>query len=163
MATSDGELVEEGRFAKRAQDRLDAAQRALATKSRGSRRRQLARERLAAHHRKIANQRRDLAHKLSRRLVNDFDLICVEDIKIAAMPTYKAEEAGRKLVIVDPRHTSQRCAACGHTANGNRPSQAVFRCRSCGHHDHADVNAARNILGAGRALRAQDRAGSTAN
>ena len=48
--------------------------------------------------------------------------------------------------------TSQKCARCGHVAEGNRASQAVFRCLACGHEAHADVNAAINILGAGLAL-----------
>ena len=50
------------------------------------------------------------------------------------------------LVKVDPRNTSRRCAACGHTSGGNRESQAVFACQSCGHQAHADTNAAINIL-----------------
>ena len=64
----------------------------------------------------------------------------------------KAESAGRVVVEVDPRHTSQRCAQCGHVAKGNRVTQAVFRCVKCGHTAHADVNAAQNILRAGLVL-----------
>jgi putative transposase len=64
----------------------------------------------------------------------------------------KAESAGRHVIAVDPRRTSQRCAECGHTAPGNRVTQAQFRCLACGHQAHADVNAARNILRAGLAL-----------
>jgi putative transposase len=63
----------------------------------------------------------------------------------------KAEEAGRVVIDVDPRHTSDRCGACGHTAKENRASQAVFSCRGCGHTVNADVHAARNILRAGLA------------
>ena len=63
----------------------------------------------------------------------------------------KAEEAGRTVIDVDPRHTSQTCAECGHVDPGNRVSQAVFRCQLCGHQAHADINAARNILRAGLA------------
>jgi putative transposase len=63
----------------------------------------------------------------------------------------KAEEAGRVVIDVDPRHTSDRCEACGHTARENRASQAVFSCRGCGHTAHADEHAARNILRAGLA------------
>jgi putative transposase len=64
----------------------------------------------------------------------------------------KAESAGRTVIAVNPRHTSQRCAQCGHTAAGNRVTQAVFQCLACGHRAHADVNAARNVLRAGLAL-----------
>ena len=64
----------------------------------------------------------------------------------------KAESAGRTVIAVDPRRTSQRCAECGHVAAGNRISQAEFRCLTCGQQAHADVNAARNILRAGLAL-----------
>jgi putative transposase len=64
----------------------------------------------------------------------------------------KAESAGRHVIAVNPRHTSQRCAECGHTEAGNRVTQAEFRCLACGHQAHADVNAARNILRAGLAL-----------
>jgi putative transposase len=65
----------------------------------------------------------------------------------------KAEEAGRQVIAVNPPHTSQRCSRCGHVAAENRVSQAEFRCRSCGHRAHADINAAINILRAGLALR----------
>ena len=56
------------------------------------------------------------------------------------------------VVAVNPAYTSQRCAVCGHTAGGNRDSQAVFACRSCGHTANADVNAAVNINAAGLAV-----------
>lgn len=70
----------------------------------------------------------------------------------------KAESAGRKVIAVNPRHTSQRCAECGHVAAGNRVTQAEFRCTRCGHHSHADFNAARNILRAGLALQEAQKA-----
>lgn len=52
---------------------------------------------------------------------------------------------------MDPRNTSRRCSSCGHVAQENRESQAVFLCKKCGHSDNADHNAAINILD--RALR----------
>jgi len=58
---------------------------------------------------------------------------------------YKAALYGVAYVEVDPRYTSQRCAACGHTEKANRRSQSEFLCRACGHTAHADVNAAINI------------------
>ncbi len=191
VATSDGTLRTDGRYGHRAVARLAAAQRDLSRKRRGSRRRQRAVARVAGAHRKVRNQRRDLAHKLSRFLVNDYDLIVHEDLKIAKMVrrpktkaaddgsylpngahakaglnrsiydagwglllsfiAYKAEEAGREVITVDPRNTSQRCSECGHTVATNRVTQATFCCQACGHHTHADINAAINILRAGRA------------
>jgi IS605 OrfB family transposase len=68
----------------------------------------------------------------------------------------KAALAGVDVVEVDPRHTSQRCSCCGHTDSESRESQSRFRCRACGHEAHADVNAARNILAAGRAVTARE-------
>jgi putative transposase len=58
---------------------------------------------------------------------------------------YKAEERGCMVVAVDPRHTSQACSCCGHTARNNRRSRGRFVCRACGYELHADLNAARNI------------------
>ncbi len=200
VATSDGTLRTDGRYARQAGERLAAAQRDLSRKHRGSRRRQRAVGRVAAAHRKVRNQRRDLAHKLSRSLVNHYDLIVHEDLKIANMVrrpkakpardgsyppngaaakaglnrsihdagwglllsfiAYKAEEAGREVITVNPRHTSQRCSQCGHTAATNRVTQATFHCQACGHHTNADINAATNILRAGKAQQATTCAGS---
>jgi putative transposase len=83
------------------------------------------------------------------RSINDAGWRCFLDVLHA-----KAESAGRVVVEVDPRHTSQRCALCGHIAAANRVTQAGFLCQQCGHQAHADVNAARNILRAGLALQA---------
>ena len=164
VATSDGELVTEGRYGRRAKGKLARAQRALSTKKRGSNRRKRAVERVAATHRNVRNQRKDLSHKLSRRLVNDYDLIAVEDLAVKKMVrsprprpdaqggfetngarakaglnrsihdagwrvllsfvAYKAEDAGRELVAVDPRHTSQTCSRCEHVCKDNRVTQA---------------------------------------
>ena len=66
--------------------------------------------------------------------------------------TDKTTAAGVELVAVNAARTSQRCHRCSHTAPENRKSQAVLRCRRCGHSNNADVNAAKNILAAGRAV-----------
>lgn len=190
-ATSDGELVENPKPLARSRARLAGAQADLARKRRGSRRRTKAAARVGAVHRTIARQRRDQHHRLSRRLVDGYDVICHEDLNVAGMTrsargtldapgtnvaakrglnrsildagwaqllrfvAYQAEDAGRHVIAVDARHTSQTCAACGHRDRDNRVSQAEFRCRRCHHHDHADINAARNILRAGLAHRPQ--------
>ena len=59
--------------------------------------------------------------------------------------TYKAEQAGVMLKLVDPAYTSQTCSSCGHVERGNRSCQSRFCCKQCGHQAHADCNAARNI------------------
>jgi putative transposase len=196
VATSDGELIVGEHFGSRARAQLTLAQQQLSTKQRGSNRRRRQVEVVARLHRRVAHQRRNAAHQLSRRLVNDYGLIVLEDLTITNMVrapkakpdpevpgaflpngaaakaalnhsihdagwgtllsllSYKAESAGRIVVTVDPCHTSQTCGECGHVEAGNRVHQAVFFCLACGHRAHADVNAARNILRAGRARQA---------
>ena len=198
IATSDGELKKGKHFGAKAQINLAQAQRQLTTKVRGSNRRQRQVEEVVRLHRKVKNQRSDAAHQLSRQLVNDYDFIALEDLKIANMLrapksrpdpeqletylpngarakaglnrsihdagwgqaqfvsllTYKAESAGRTVVGVNPCYTSQTCAECHYVDTGNRVNQEDFRCLSCSHRDFADINAARNILRAGRALQA---------
>jgi IS605 OrfB family transposase len=70
----------------------------------------------------------------------------------------KAEASGAVVVLVEARYTSQTCSACGHLAAENRPSQAVFACVACGHGEHADVNAAKNVRA--RGLRVPARGGT---
>lgn len=192
VATSDAELVANPRLLGRSRDRLAEAQRLVAGRQRGSHRRAKAAARVGALHRRLARQRRDHHHQLSRRLVNAYELIAHEALQISnltrrpvprpndlgshdpngarakaglnreilsagwgqllRMIAYKAEEAGRTVIAVDPKHTSRTCHECGHVDAANRAGTA-FRCRRCGHRAHADINAARNILRAGLALR----------
>lgn len=58
---------------------------------------------------------------------------------------YKCPRWGSLLVEVPARNTSLECAVCGHVSPNNRPTRAVFACERCGHAEHADRNAARNI------------------
>jgi putative transposase len=116
--------------------------------------------------------RRDCDHVLSRRIVDSVEpgrVIVIENLtnirrrvkarrgeakrrlhswsfaQLKGFLQYKAEAKGCRVVGVDPRHTSQRCNACGHIARGNRISQALFSCRECSHRCNADLNGARNI------------------
>jgi len=65
--------------------------------------------------------------------------------QLRQMIAYQAARAGVLVEFVDPRHTSRTCFQCGHCEKGNRGNQSEFRCRSCGHQAHADINAAENI------------------
>jgi putative transposase len=85
VALSDGELIEGSRFAARSSERLADAQRRLANKQHGSNRRSRQVQEVARLHRQVKQQRLNAAHQLSRRLVNEFDLIVVEDLKITTM------------------------------------------------------------------------------
>jgi len=70
---------------------------------------------------------------------------------LATRTEEKAAASGALVVYVDPKHTSQECRKCHHVARESRESQAVFRCVSCGHEDHADRNAACIVLARGLA------------
>lgn len=174
LVTSEGEMVRAPRYFSKAQAQLATAQRSLARKKRGSHRRKQARRRVAKLHRKIANQRKNFHHKLARHLVNRYGTIVHEDLNILALSrsytakgihdagwgqflailAYKAEEAGRRVVGVDPKHTSQDCPVCGHREK--RPLWVrEFTCPACGASLHRDVAAAINILA--RSGRAPDR------
>lgn len=65
--------------------------------------------------------------------------------QLKAFIQYKARRVGIPVVLVDPRHTSQACSCCGFVDKRNRRSQSEFLCLSCGHAEHADLNAAKNI------------------
>jgi putative transposase len=71
---------------------------------------------------------------------------------LATRTAHKAAASGAVVLYVDPKYSSQQCRQCGHIASSSRESQAVFRCVACGHEDHADANAAKNILARGLAL-----------
>src|SRR5712692_2129545 len=120
---------------------------------------------------KVNRFRRDCDHVLSKRIVESvrpgttIDVENLTDIRtrvkqrgraarrrlhswsfaqIRRFLEYKAQDAGCRVVGVDPRHTSQRCSGCGHIERGNRKG-ARFWCRVCGRQDNADRNAALNI------------------
>jgi putative transposase len=129
--------------------------------------------------RKQARFRRDCDHRLSKQIVGSVEpggtivLENLQDIRrrvklrrktetkrrihswsfaqLKGFIAYKAEEQGCTVVAVDPRHTSQACSRCGHTARNNRCSRALFVCRVCGFALHADLNGARNIAAKYRA------------
>lgn len=181
ISLSTGEQLTGPRCAERGRATLKRAARRASRRKRGSRRRAKAVALLARHREREAARRRDHAHKLSRQLVDRFELIAVEDLRIGnmlrsasgtlecpgvrvsqkralnrqiadqgwgqlvSMLAYKAEEAGRRLIKVEPANTSRTCARCGAVDARSRHGER-FRCVACGHPDDADVNAARVIL-----------------
>ena len=76
-------------------------------------------------------------------------MLDVAPYQIRQMLEYKASWYGSRVITVNPACTSQKCSVCGHVHKDNRVSQSVFICKSCGHMDNADFNAAKNILAGG--------------
>ncbi|RTI01728.1 RNA-guided endonuclease InsQ/TnpB family protein [Thermus scotoductus] len=165
LVTSEGEMVEAPRHFQKAEEKLAKAQRELSRKKKGKSGRKKARLKVAKLHRKIANQRRDFHHKVARKLVNRYGTIVHEDLNILALSrsyvakgihdagwaaflqilAYKAEEAGRRVIKVDPKYTSQDCPVCGHREKKPLWVRA-YTCPQCGALLHRDVAAAQNIL-----------------
>lgn len=163
--TSDGERIESPQFLRKSEEKLKRKQRAVSKKKRGSNRRRKAVRELARLHEKVTNQRKDYAHKQSRKLIHEYGLIAFEDLNIQGMVknhhlaksiadsgwnglvqfvTYKAESAGRQVVKVNPYRTSQRCSNCGEIVPKSLAVR-IHQC-SCGYVADRDENAAINIL-----------------
>jgi putative transposase len=169
-ALSNGDLIANPRWYKRAQKRLRRAQRKVARRVKGSNGRRKAVRELQRVHEHVANQRADFAHKLSRRIVGDYQLIAVEKLNIGGMSrgmlakqvhdagwrfflralTVKAAEAGRQVVEVNPAGTSQYCL-CGCEVRKTLAVR-VHRCPECGLVAPRDVVSAQLILRLGRSL-----------
>jgi putative transposase len=167
---ADGTEIENPRYFKNAQATLRRAQRKVARRKRGSNNRKKAVRELQRAHAHVRNQREDFAHQLSRTLVVLFGLIVIENLNIKGLAAgvlaksvndagwssfitkliYKAEEAGRKLVKVNPRGTSQRCV-CG-APNPKTLSQRWHHCDSCGLSVPRDHASALEILRLGLSL-----------
>jgi len=157
---SDGTEIKNPRCYRKAQAKLRRAQRRVARRKKGGHRRRKAVLLLQRAHAHVRNQRADFHHKVSRRIVNGYGTIAVEDLNVKGLAAsrlaksvndagwseflskiaYKAEDADRCFVKVDPRGTSQVCV-CG----ANVPKRLKDRwhhCPSCGlslGRDHASA------------------------
>jgi putative transposase len=172
--TDKGERVGNPRHTAKYAARLAKAQRRLSKKKLGSSNRAKARQKVAKLHAKISDCRLDNLHKLSRRLINENQVICVESLKVKNMIrnpsmskaiadagwgefvrqlTYKADWAGRLLVAIDQWFpSSKRCSGCGHTLSSLPLSIRQWDCPECGMCHDRDINAATNIKAAGLAV-----------
>ena len=170
IATSEGLQVEPPQYLRKSEKKLERAQRELSRKKECSGKRSKTRKRVAKIHRKINRQRDDFAHKISRNLVENHDLIAFEDLNINGMirnhhlarsisdagwnkiiqyTMYKAESAGICVIMVDPRHTSQKCSRCGNIKHDLKLSDRIYHCNICDLTIDRDLNAAINVLNEG--------------
>lgn len=172
---STGEKITNPCHEKRDREKLAKAQRVLAKKKKGSANRSKARLKVARIYGKIADRRRDYLHKLSTRVVNENQVIAVEDLSVQNMVRnhslaraildaswsefrrmleYKADWYGRSVVAIDRFYPSSKtCSACGWVME-KLPLQIREWTCLCGTRHDRDVNAAKNILAAGLAVRA---------
>lgn len=165
---SNGQTISAPKIARKSAARLRRRQRALVRCGLKSKRRAKVRKVLASVHRKIFNTRSTWLHQQSKSIVAKYDLIAVEDLNVAGMGrhpkfsrsihdaswskflgflAYKAERAGKHLIRVDPRNTSQKCSGCGAIVPKTL-AERTHSCPGCGLVLDRDHNAAINILNA---------------
>lgn len=177
---SDGGASENMRFYRRSQDKLAKQQHKLSRMQecamkdgrelRSSKNYQKQRKKVAATHRKVARQRQDYLHKLSKLEVENQDFIAAEDLKVRSliknhrmsrsiadagwrtlltMLQYKGELYGKEVVLVPPQYTTQTCSMCGYVMKGGKRltlKDRDWECPCCHAHHERDTNAADNIL-----------------
>lgn len=174
VTLSDGTQIMNPRWYRQAQRRLKMSQRVVSKRKRGGRRRAKAIRVLQVAHAKVRNQRRDFHYKLAHKLVRDYDLIAFERLNIKGMVrnrhlaksisdagwgqflrilSFKAEEAGKRVVEVNPYRTSWVCSHCGEPVDKSL-CERWHLCHHCGLSIPRDHNSAINILnlGLGRSL-----------
>lgn len=171
--TDSGEKVDNPRHFKHYQNKLAYLQRQLAKKKKGSNNRAKVRQKVARLHAKIADSRLDNLHKLSRKLINENQVVCVESLQVKNMLRnpklakhiadaswgefvrqlkYKAEWAGRTIVEIERFFpSSKRCSCCGFVHESMPLNIRNWTCPECNTHHDRDINAAKNIKTAGLA------------
>lgn len=170
FVSSEDEIQPDSNFLhyyRRSLEKLAKEQRILSHRKKGSKRYYKQRKKVAILHEKIANQRKDYLHKLSRQIANVYDLICVENLNMQAMSKalhfgksvadnawgiflrfleYKLEELGKQLVKVDKWFASSKlCHECGHVYEDLTLSMRTWECPVCHCIHDRDKNAALNI------------------
>ena len=171
LSDDEAAPIENPRYFRRAEKELKKAQRRVSRRVKGSKGRKKAVRWLAKKHLKVKRQRRDFHFKEARKLVNQYQSIKVEDLNIQGMVRnhhlaksisdagwgqfieiviFKAEEAGRTVIKVNPSYTSQDCSRCGHR-NSITLATRIYRCSRCRLVIHRDRNGAKGIEQKGRA------------
>ena len=132
---------------------------------------QKAQKQKAVYQAKIANQRKDYLHKLTTKIVKQYDVVVIEDLKtknllknhklakaisnaswylFRTMLEYKCKWYGKQLITVDPRNTSRICSNCNFNSGEKSLEIREWTCPKCHVHHDRDINAAVNILNKGK-------------
>lgn len=173
ITLSDGTQIKNLKFYQSTQKKLRVAQRSVARRVESSNSRKKSASRVKKIYQKIKNQRQDFQHKISTNLIKNFDLIAIEKLNILGMSKgilakqindvawgnffqmlkYKAENADKKLIEINPNGTSQTCL-CGEAVRKDL-SVRFHHCNKCGYKNHRDIVSAQVILklGLGHSLK----------
>jgi len=174
VTLSTKEQIEHPKLLQASEKRLKRLQRELSRKRKGSKNRDKARTLVAKQHEKIANQRKDFLHKLSFRLINENQVICLEDLNIKGMVRnrhlakaisdsgwseftrqiqYKADWYGRTVKQIPKFYpSSKECSICHFVYADIKLSQRVWTCPNCGTVHDRDDNASINIKYVGQVM-----------
>lgn len=163
---SDGTKISNPKWFREIQSELARQQRHLSRKQKGSIRYEKQRIKVAKLYQKVTNQRNFIHHNLSTWLVENYDIICMEDLNIAGMKSlfgksvsdaawsslvqmiqYKCDWYGKTFQQVDRWYASSKlCNHCGHKFKELGLKDRGWTCKQCGTHHDRDINAADNIL-----------------
>ncbi|MCE7743854.1 MAG: IS200/IS605 family element transposase accessory protein TnpB [Candidatus Heimdallarchaeota archaeon] len=166
---SNGEFFENPKWLKQYEKRLAQLHRNHSRKKKGSENKRKSAKEIARLHKKISNKKKDHYHKVTADIVDRFDYIVFEDLKIKNMVKNKhlaksisdvswymfrlmienkAKEKGKIVVLIDPKYTSQNCSNCGVKVEKSLAVR-THKCPECGLVIDRDLNAAINILNKG--------------
>jgi putative transposase len=164
---SDGTKITKPNFRKNQEKHIARWQRIVARRKKGSKRRQIAKDRMNKEYEIANNQTNDYLHKVTDKLINSgYTSFAVEKLQINNMVknhrlaksinyaswnrffqllSYKAESAGMEVTEVDPKNTSKMCSNCGNIQSMPL-SKRIYFCEGCGLQEDRDINASMNIL-----------------